>query len=252
MPNLESLTAAITTQFASTPFENITSLSRRLATGPTGPVPPLDLDQLTANWQARSGGGVCYEIATVFFDRMRAEGYPIRQVLAQISFPDGHMAAVTTLNGRDFLVDVGTGSPVFAPIPLDTETHLTAAGLPFRFRPDSEPGYFLQERNFDGEWKTSTRYDLSPLDETRRETAYQRHHTFGQSWVVDRLRMIKWDGDHTCHSISGNELTTITCAGKETRTLSTLAEFQEVADTHFGVPNLPIEHAWTHHPTFFT
>ncbi len=219
MADLVSLRRLIVGQFEAVAFENVTSLLRRIATGSEGPVPPIDVAQLQANWAAKSGGGVCYEIATVFYHRLLADGYDVRQVLAQISFPDGHMAAVATLDGRDYLVDVGTGSPVFAPIPLDTETYLTAAGLEFRFRPDPESGFFLQERLIDGDWKTSTRYDLSPLDEERRVTAYQRHHTFGQSWVVDRLRMIKWVGDEICYSITGNELTTITAEGKDVRLL---------------------------------
>lgn len=248
---LERLQQLIVEQFESVAFENVTSLLRRGQAGPEGDVPPLDLDRLRANWACGRGGGVCYEIATVFYHRLLGLGYEVRQVLAQISFPDGHMAAVARLDGREYLVDVGTGSPVFRPIPLDEESEIQAAGLRFRFRPDPAPGFFLQERLIDGEWKTATRYDLGQIDDARRVAAYQRHHTYGQSWVVDRLRMIKWDGDRACYSITGNELTTITEAGKETRRLEQIEDFEQMAADLFRVPDLPLREAWAVRPGFF-
>ena len=250
MADLESLRQLIVGQFEAVAFENVTSLLRRVETGPEGPVPPIDVAQLRANWASGQGGGVCYEIATVFYHQLLSEGYDVRQVLAQISFPDGHQAAVATMNGREYLVDVGTGSPVFLPVPLDEETAIVAAGLQFRFRPDPEPGFFLQERLIDGEWKTSTRYDLAIQSEERRMAAYQLHHTYGKSWVVDRLRMIKWVGDETCYSITGNALTTTTAYGKDVRTLGSIEEVEHVAREIFGVPHLPIRDAVAARPEF--
>src|SRR6188472_2740314 len=117
-PSLPHLTALIDAQFRTIPFENVTSLSRRLDS-PEGPVPEIDRAQLLANWEAKRGGGVCFEIVSMFHKLLLNLGYDVRLILAQISFPDGHQALIVTLDGVDWLVDVGTGSPVFRPISLN-------------------------------------------------------------------------------------------------------------------------------------
>jgi N-hydroxyarylamine O-acetyltransferase len=246
-PSLDALTVLIRAQFRAVPFENVTSLLRRLA-HPDRPVPPVDPEALLASWEAGRGGGVCYEISTMFGSLLQALGYEARQVLAQISFPDGHQAIVVTLDGARYLVDVGTGSPIFRPIPLEGTEELHHAGLSYRFRPGDEPGYWQQDRLIDGEWTRFTRYDLGQPTEERRIAAYQRHHTFGESWVVDTLRMVRCEDD-AVYSATGNELTSFTPQGKRTERLTSLAAYERIAGL-FHAPNLPLAEAMRARPGF--
>mgnify|MGYP000923762104 FL=1 len=250
-PSMDHLTSLIDAQFRTIPFENITSLSRRLDTG-TGLVPDLDLDQLLANWEAKSGGGVCYEIVTMFHQLLLNLGYDAHLILAQISFPDGHQALLVNLDGTDWLVDVGTASPVFRPITLQGPDAIACAGVDFRFRADeTDPRYWLQERLIDGEWKRSCRYDLEPPTEERRIAAYQLHHTIGSSWVVDTLRMACWR-NNIGYSISGNQLTILKESGKHLVSLDSPEQYRDIVSRPeaYNVPNLPIDRAFREHPTF--
>ena len=246
-PSHAALTALIRAQFRAVPFENVTSLLRRLA-HPDAPVPPVDPEALLTNWAAGRGGGVCYEISTMFGRLLTALGYEARQVLAQISFPDGHQAIIVTLDGARYLVDVGTGSPIFRPISLEGTDELHHAGLSYRFRPADEPGYWQQDRLIDGAWTRFTLYDLGPPTEERRIAAYQRHHTLGESWVVDTLRMVRCEDD-AVYSVTGNELTSFTPEGKRTERLTNLTAYTEMAKL-FHAPNLPITVAIQERPSF--
>jgi arylamine N-acetyltransferase len=143
------------------------------------------------------------------------------------------------LDGTRYLVDVGTGSPIFRPIPLTGMTEFRHAGLSYRFRADDEPGHWLQERLIDGDWKQSCRYDLGPLDLDRQYAAYQHHQTLGATWVLDKMRMIRCEDD-AIYSLTGNELTTITTAGKGTEQITDLAGYARVAAELFRLPKLPI------------
>jgi arylamine N-acetyltransferase len=250
-PSLEQLTNLIDAQFRTVAFENVTSLTRRFETG-DGPVPEIDLDQLLSNWHAKTGGGVCYEIVTMFHQLLLNLGYDARLILAQISFPDGHQALVVSLDGTDWLVDVGTGSPVFRPITFTGEDAIACAGVQFRFRVDeTDPRYWLQERLIDGEWKRSCRYDLEPPSEARRTAAYQLHHTFGSSWVVDTLRMACWR-NNIGYSITGNQLTILRERGKEQVQLDSPEQYRDIISRPdaFNVPGLPLDRVFTEHPSF--
>ena len=246
-PSLPFLSALIRAQFRAVTFENVTSLLRRAAT-PDGPVPSLDPEALLANWEAERGGGVCYEISAMFHRLIRALGYDAELVLAQISIPDGHQALQVRLDGARYLVDVGTGSPIFRPIPLTSTTEFRHAGLSYRFRAD-EPGHWLQERLFDGEWKQTCRYDLSPLDPERQYIAYQHHQTPGATWVLDKIRLIRCEDD-VVYSLTGPELTTVTTAGKRTDQLTTLAAYASLAAETFGLSRLPLTDAADANPNF--
>ena len=247
-PSLTNLTALVRAQFRAVPFENVTSLLRRLA-HPDGPVPPVDTDALLASWEAGYGGGVCYEISAMFGRLLLALGYEARQVLAQISFPDGHQAIEVVFDGAHFLVDVGTGSPVFRPIPLTGVEEIHHAGLSYRFRAADEDGHWQQDRLIAGEWTPFCRYDLREAADERSIAAYQRHHSFGESWVVDSLRLVRcWDDEVV--SVTGNELTRFTAAGKTVGRLTELAAYERMAADLLGTPGLPIAEAMRARPTF--
>jgi N-hydroxyarylamine O-acetyltransferase len=247
-PSLPALSALVRAQFRAVTFENVTSLLRRAA-HPDGPVPPLDPDLLLANWEAGRGGGVCYEISAMFHRLIHALGYDAELVLAQISIPDGHQALQVHLDGTRYLVDVGTGSPIFRPIPLIGTTEFRHAGLTYRFRADDEPGHWRQERLIDGDWKLSCRYDLGPLDLDRQYIAYQHHQTPGATWVLDKIRLIRCEDD-AVYSLTGPELTTITTAGKRTDHLTDLPEYTQLTAETFCLPDLPINKAVDARPDF--
>lgn len=223
------------------PFENISSILRRDAAGDR-PVPPLDLDDVLDTWTERRAGGVCFEV-TAMVDRLLTElGYRTHPVLAQISFPGSHGANLVDLDGQRWLVDVGNGAPFVEPIPLDNVFEVRHAGLAYRFRPGGGSDLWLQDRWIDGAWDPFCRYRLLPPDPVERETAYQLHHTIGQSWVVDALVLLVSSADEVW-SLRGRELRHFTVDGKTVEQLTDSTNFPALAASTFDLPNLPIDAA---------
>jgi len=71
-------------------------------------------------------------------------------------------------------------------------------------------------------------------------TAYQQHHTIGQSWVVDALVVIVC-GEDEVWSLRNDELRQFTVDGKTTERLSDQTDYAALAAGTFGVLNLPID-----------
>lgn len=227
---LERLTAA---HMATVPFSNVTCILRRRAAG-EAPVPPLDPETVLAAWEQGRGGGVCFEMAEMVWRLLVGLGYPAHIALGWRGFLGSHQAVVVGVDGERYLVDVGNGSPFFEPIPLGRPFEVRRAGLAFRFRAEADAAF--QERWIDGEWQTFCRYELGPPDEQLREAAYQRHHTPGESWVVDSLRLVRCLPDEVL-SLRRSELVRYTPRGKETRPIS---DPVAVAAEVFDLPDLPV------------
>ena len=73
-----------------------------------------------------------------------------------------------------------------------------------------------------------------------REAAYQRHHTPGQSWVVDELRLIRCEDDAVL-VLRGTEFSHFTPAGKRTEHVAHPADYVRLAREAFRLPALPME-----------
>jgi arylamine N-acetyltransferase len=237
-PRLEQLERLTAAHIRRVPFENISSILRRQARA-NGPVQPLDLEDVLLAWCERRAGGVCFEVAAMV-DRLLSElGYQTHPVLAQISFPGSHQANLVELAGHRYLVDVGNGAPFLEPIPLDGLVEVRHAGLAYRFRPSGND--WFQDRWISGKWEPFCAYPLAPPDPEARETAYQRHHTLGQSWVVDALVLTTGSEDEVW-SLRDDELRHFTVDGKTQQTLGE-SDYADLAGQLFGLPGLPIEEA---------
>jgi N-hydroxyarylamine O-acetyltransferase len=148
-PSLENLTKLVRAHVLTVPFENVTSLLR-YREHPVGPVPGPETDILLDSWEQRAGGGVCFDIVAMVVRLLRSLGYQADHILAHISGPFGHQAVVVHLDEGRFLVDLGNGAPLFAPIPLDGVHEVHRHGLGFRFRPaDDAPDYQATRSGFE-------------------------------------------------------------------------------------------------------
>ena len=243
-PSLAALTALTRAQVQTIRFENITSLRRRVAR-PAGPVPPPDPDVLLTDWEHRRGGGVCFELASMFERLLRTLGYRSTLILGAVTFPGAHQAVVVELDKGRYLVDVGSGSPLFEPIPLDREVIVRRLGLGYRFRQAEQPEIWVQDRFIEGEWAPLFRYDLQPADEREREEGYQRHHLPGESWVTGPPRLVRCTVD-AVYSLRDGELMTYRADGRETEQITSRADYIRVARDIFGLPNLPIGEVLSH------
>jgi N-hydroxyarylamine O-acetyltransferase len=229
------------------PFENVTSLLR-WRDHRTPPVPPPDPEALLASWEQRRGGGVCFDIVTMVYRLLTSLGYDADSILAHISGPFGHQAVVVRLDGRRYLVDLGNGAPLFAPIPLDGVHEVHRHGLGFRFRPAEDAPRvagaeeWIRDRMSDDGWVQGCRYELQPGLDADRDAGYQHHLTPGTTWVLGSLTMNR-SSTEAVYALKDDTLTRYTASGKTTTTLTSPADFRHVAAEIFELPGLPIEEA---------
>ena len=244
-PSLDALTRLVEAHVLRVPFENVTAHLRRRA-HPPGLAPDPNPEQLLTAWEQRRGGGVCFDIAAMVVPLLQSLGYDAHLILGHISGPFGHNAAVVYLDGRRYLVDLGNGGPIFAPIPLDEVVEIHHLGLGFRFRPpDMAPRLpggeeWIRDRWSDEGWVQGCRYELQPAADADREAGYQHHMTPGTTWVLGSLTMNRSTRD-AVYSLKDDTLTTYTASGKSTTTLTAPADYRRVAADLYGLPALPIE-----------
>jgi N-hydroxyarylamine O-acetyltransferase len=241
-PSLDQLTALVRAHVLAVPFENVTALLRRRS-HPSGPVPQPDPEALLTAWEARAGGGVCFEIAMMVSRLLTALGYPSHLVLGQISLPFGHQAVVVELGGRRYLVDLGNGAPIFEPLPLDGEpVEVHRHGLAFRFRGGDETDVLFQDRMIDGAWKAHCKYGLQPAAAEDRDKGYQHHHTPNASWVTGSLTMVR-STEQEVFALKDATLTRHTAAGKSTETMTDAAAYERLTTEVYRLPGLGIAEA---------
>jgi arylamine N-acetyltransferase len=238
---LDGLTALTRAHLRRVLFESVTSILRRAA-HPDGLVPDLDTQSLLQSWIDRRGGGVCYEITAVFGEMLRELGFTVRQINATISWPGSHQALVVNLDQQQLLVDVGNGAPFSEPIPLDGTAEVHHAGLAYRFRPGEASSSWIQDRWIDEAWVPFCTYDLRPADLQVRETAYQHHHTIGQSWVVDNLVLTRCTAEEVW-TLRDDLLRHFTADRKSAQQITDPEDYVRLASDVFDMPKLPIERA---------
>jgi N-hydroxyarylamine O-acetyltransferase len=239
-PSHEALARLTRAHVGTVLFENVSSILRRQA-HPTGPVPPVDPEVLLATWEQGRGGGVCFELVEMFSRLLVELGYRAHPVLGHMAFPGAHQAVLVQLDGRRYLADVGNGAPFFEPIPLEGEVEVRRAGLAYRFHRDEASQQWIQDRLINGTWEPFCRYELGPPDPHERAAAYQRHHTPGESWVVDDLTLIRLREDEVW-SLRRGQLTHFSSDGKWSEPASGGTCVRPAAEV-FGMPNLPVAEA---------
>jgi N-hydroxyarylamine O-acetyltransferase len=231
---------AIVRAHRSITFENVSSLIRRHAAG-EGPVPALDPDELLRTWATRAGGGVCYEFGTMLGRLLDALGYRVYPVLAAISFPGSHSALMVELDGRQLLVDVGNGQPIFEAIWVDEPFEIDRAGLRYRFRRGPEDGPLIQDRWVDGGFKPFVTYELTAATPDEMDASYQRHHALpAATFVMQTFRLVRCTDDLVVQ-LRDRELTHYRASGKTTERVEAPERYRQLVEGLFGLPELDVD-----------
>lgn len=114
----------------------------------------------------RGRGGFCYEDNGLFAALLRALGFEVSMLSAEVANTEGgfsqpfdHMTLLVTLEER-WLADVGFGDSFVEPLRMDARGEQVQGRHAYRITTDGD--FFVMERREEGEWKTQYRFTLRP------------------------------------------------------------------------------------------
>lgn len=224
-PDLATLSALVAAHVESVPFENLDVQRRRPVT--------LAAEDAFAKVVGRRRGGWCYELNGLFGWALGEIGFAVRRLGAGVlvdrlgeSQRDTHLCLLVTLDAP-YLVDVGFGSSLAAPLPLREGERMDA---PFTVGLQRVgDGWRFVERLGDGEPFTFD-FTTAPADEARLLAASDRQQTDPDSPFRRRLVAQRRSGDAHL-SLRGDQLTRATPDGATTEPVAVAATLRDI----FGI-----------------
>lgn len=161
-PDRATVTELMRRQLFTVPFENLDVQA--------GKGVSLVPEDIVAKIVGRNRGGYCYEVNGLFAMALEALGVPWRFAGARpmtypARRPKTHVVIVATLDGEDWLLDLGFGSyGIRAPLRLaETDVEVRQDHDSFRLSQPNAHEYVLQAL-VEGDWASQFSFDLWPAE----------------------------------------------------------------------------------------
>jgi len=186
----------------------------------------------------RRRGGFCYELNGLFAALLRALGFEVAMLSAQVADDEGtfsrdfdHMALMVTIEER-WLVDVGFGDSFVEPLLLDKREAQAQGDRAYRIVAEGER-LIVQSRN-KNEWKSEYRFTLEPYQYADYAEMCEYHQTsplshFTSGRVCSRLTP---KGRVTLRDMN---LITTELGERREQAAATQKEYAELLRKHFGI-----------------
>jgi len=220
-------------QLFTVPFENLDVQAGRVIS-----LVPEDIVEKIIDHKR---GGYCYEVNGLFSMALGALGIPFRFVAARPMFyparrPKTHMAVIATVEGEDWLCDLGFGSyGIRAPmrlgvldveVPQDADRFLLSRG---------ESGKYLLQARSGEKWLNQYEFDLSPQEWVDFEPANYLNSTHPGAIFVQKL-LVVLHNQLGRDILLGSNLKTVTNGKIEEKVLDQ-EERRSVLSSKFGLPS---------------
>jgi len=214
----------------------------------------LSDDALFAKIVKRRRGGFCYECNGLFAALLRALGFEISMLSAEVAHPDGgysqpfdHMTLLVDLQQR-WLVDVGFGDSFLEPLLLDDPGEQIQGNRAYRIVRDGD--YFIPSRRDDGDgrrvdgdgprvdggWRPQYRFTLHPYEYEDYAAMCAYHQTSPQSHFTQGRICSRATEDGGRISLSEMRLITTSENGeRQESVLESDAEYAAALREHFGI-----------------
>jgi len=231
-PTSETLKLLQVAHLLTVPFENLSIHS--------GEAIVLDDTALFDKIVLRRRGGFCYELNGLFAALLRALGYEVAMLSAQVANSQGkfgpdfdHMALTVTLDER-WLVDVGFGDSFLEPLLLEKDGEQVQGERAYRI--DLDGAYLvLRQRTNARDWKALYRFTLKPYQYSDYSEMCRFHQTSPTSHFT-RARLCTRatpEGRITCTDM--RFIATDAGGRRRERLLSNQQEYALVLSEHFGI-----------------
>lgn len=231
-PTSETLRLLQVAHLLAVPFENLSIHS--------GEAIVLDDAVLFDKIVHRRRGGFCYELNGLFAALLRALGYEVAMLSAQVANSQGkfgpdfdHMALMVTLDVR-WLVDVGFGDSFLEPLRLEESGEQIQGERAFRI--DRDRAYLVLRQGADArDWKTLYRFTLKPHEYSDYSEMCRFHQTsptshFTRARICSRATP---EGRITCSDM--RFITTDAGGRRQERLLSNQQEYAMTLREQFGI-----------------
>lgn len=215
----------------SVPFENLSIHAHE-------PV-VLDDASLFKKIVERRRGGFCYEANGAFAALLRALGFDVAMLSAEVargggkfSQPFDHMTLMVTVNEVRWLVDVGFGESFLEPLQIDTTSEQVQGDQAFKIISD---GRYLVLLGCSGnEWEPKYRFTLEPHEFGDYEEMCRYHQTSPQSHFTQN-RICSLATPEGRKTLSGMRFIVSAKDGRTERMLTSPQEYEQILREQFGI-----------------
>lgn len=230
-PTEDCLEALHRAQVYTIPFENFDILLGRGIT--------LEPDALYDKLVRRARGGYCFELNGLFLMALQAVGFEARALLARVHLsgtPSGreHQLSLVTLQGRQWIADVGFGSFGFrASLPLEFNHPTTHDGLTFHLVAAEPFGIMLQTLK-KGHWINLYSFDLGHV--VPADIAVGNHFTAthpSSLFTFARVASLLTPAGRV--SLLNRTLRIVTTGAEQVQELREGQAYLDALKTHFGI-----------------
>ena len=197
----------------------------------------LDDEALFAKIVERQRGGFCYEANGLFAALLRALGFEVTMLSAEVargggefSPPFDHMALMVQLEER-WLADVGFGDSFREPLLLDTHSEQIQGDQSFKIV--SEDAYRVLLHRAGDEWEPSYRFTLAPHEFVDYEAMCRFHQTSPQSHFTQN-RICSRATPEGRITLSGMRFIVTSKDGRDERLLDP-NEYETILRDYFGI-----------------
>jgi N-hydroxyarylamine O-acetyltransferase len=234
-PRPETLRQLQRSHLLTVPFENLSIHAHEPIT--------LQDEALFTKIVENRRGGFCYEANGLFAALLRALGFNVAMLSAEVANAAGefgpkfdHMTLLVSLAER-WLVDVGFGDSFLEPLLLDEPGEQLQGHRAYRLVSDGKV-FTLLQREAQEEWKAQYRFTLQSYSYADYAEMCRHHQTSPESHFT-QARLCSRATEEGRITLSGMHLiTTSTNSGPQTRqerTLTNEAEYAAILRDHFGV-----------------
>lgn len=241
-PALGALAEIVAAHLQRVPFENISKLYYRKHAGLRA-LPGLEayLDGI----ERYRFGGTCYANNYYLFLLLEHLGYEVRLCGADMANPDVHMASVVTVEGREYIVDVGYAAPFGEPLPRDLahDYEILLGRDRYVLKPQDAQGRSRMELHRNGRLKHG--YVLKPTPRRIEFFDGVVADSFAdQATFMNALLLVRYSPERT---IAVYNFSVIESHGAEwtIRKLDSRESFAREVEEHFGMPREVVADAIT-------
>ncbi|MGH9874537.1 MAG: arylamine N-acetyltransferase family protein [Pyrinomonadaceae bacterium] len=231
-PTAETLRELQVAHLLAVPFENLSIHARQ----------PIVLEDkaLFTKIVADRRGGFCYECNGLFAALLRALGFEVTMLSAEVANAEGvfgpafdHMTLMVSLEQR-WLADVGFGDSFLEPLRLDERGDQLQANRAYRIDADG-PLFTLMQSVSGSEWNAQYRFSLQSHEYADYAEMCHFHQTSPQSHFT-RSRLCSLATEAGRITLSDMRfITTSTNHAKQERILTSEAEYEAILRERFGI-----------------